>query len=153
MLIYFYTALCTRHSYYKCANPLSNHHKLSKQPSSRVRSHSVTFLAPRKAPRSRAPRPGPHRTRVSNIMRVETMWHARESGVILNIELLFIHYSSHAITRRPLANTECTSAHTSLRPPPPTRWPQPNNGDNNRPAHATLPTVKPFERLTVDNGS
>ena len=38
-------------------------------------------------------------------MRVEMMEYARESGVILSIELLFIHYSSHAITRRPLANT------------------------------------------------
>ena len=54
------TALCTRHSCYQCASPLSNHHKLSKQPSSRVRSHSVTFLAPRKAPRSRAPLVMPH---------------------------------------------------------------------------------------------
>ena len=90
---------------------------------------------------------------MNNIMKVEIMGHARESGVILIIEPLSIRYSSHAITRRPLANTECTSAHTSLRPPPPTRWPQPNNGDNNRPAHATLPTVKPFEQLTVDNGS
>jgi hypothetical protein len=115
------TALCTRHPCYNCANPLSNHHKLSKQPSSRVRSHSVTFLAPRKAPRSRAPRQGPpsNRTRVNNIMKVEIMGYARESGVILIIEPLSIRYSSHAITRRPLANTECTSAHTSLRPPPP----------------------------------
>ena len=30
-------------------------------------------------------------TRVSNIMRVEIMEYARESGVILSIELLFIH--------------------------------------------------------------
>ena len=86
-------------------------------------------------------------------MRVETMGHARESGVILNIELLFIHYSSHAITRRPLANTSARAGILLYDPPLPTRWPQPNNGDNNRSAHATLPTVKPFERLIVDNGS
>ena len=57
-------------------------------------------------------------------MRVEMMEYARESGVILSIELLFIHYSSHAITRRPLANTDSARAGIRLYDPPtPTRWP------------------------------
>ena len=90
---------------------------------------------------------------MSNIMKVEIMGHARESGVILIIEPLSIRYSSLAITRRPLANTSARAGIRLYDLPPPTRWPQPNNGDNYRPAHATLPTVKPFERLTVDNGS
>ena len=90
---------------------------------------------------------------MNNIMKVEIMGYARESGVILIIEPLSIRYSSHAITRRPLANTSARAGILLYDPPLPTRWPQPNNGDNNRPAHATLPTVKPFEQLTVDNGS
>ena len=88
-------------------------------------------------------------------MRVEMMEYARESGVILSIELLFIHYSSHAITRRPLANT---SARAGIRlydppgPPPGARWPQPNNGDNDWSAQPSLPTTKPLERFSVAHG-
>ena len=39
----------------KCVNPLTNHHKLSKQPFLRVALHKVSYLAPLKAARSRAP--------------------------------------------------------------------------------------------------
>ena len=85
-------------------------------------------------------------------MRVEMMEYARESGVILSIELLFIYYSSHAITRRPLANTSARAGILLYDPPLPTRWPQPNNGDNDWSAQPSLPTTKPLERFSVAHG-
>ena len=55
---------------------------------------------------------------MNNIMKVEIMGYARESGVILIIEPLSIRYSSHAITRRPLANTDSARAGIRLYDPP-----------------------------------